>query len=114
MVPESGVVFPWEKAAINGDEMPRGLGFPEQMLFLELRLLYSQYHKGIIPDRDTAVREKKRLLDTYRILSSREKLGQEWAEQIRRTESARAAYRKDPSPENGMRLVLLLEGRNPQ
>ena len=112
MVPESGVTFPWEKAAMNGDELPDNLGYPEQVLFLELRMLYDQYRKGIIPDREQAVREKKRLLDEYRIYSYREKMGEEWVEQIRLTELARAEFRKNPTAENGMKLVLLLEGRN--
>lgn len=111
MVPESGVTFPWEKQAMNGDELPMDLGYADQVMFLSLRMLYEQYRKGIIPDREQAVREKKKLVDEYRMYKFREDLEKQWVEQIRITELARAEYRKNPTVENGMKLVLLLEGR---
>lgn len=107
----TGVVFPWEQAAIRGDEMPDGLSYPDQILFLGLRMLYAQKRAGII-NRDTAVVEKKKLLDEYRVYTFREKMGDEWVEQIRLTEIARAEYRKNRTLENADKLVLLIEGRN--
>lgn len=113
MVPESGVTFPWEKAAMNGDELPDDLGYADQVMYLSLRMLYATYRKGII-DREQAVREKKKLVDEYRMYKFRENLEKQWVEQIRLTELARAEYRKNPTEENGMKLVLLLEGRDLQ
>lgn len=114
MVPEpkntTGVTLPYEKAAMSGDEMPDGLKYPDQVLFLELRMLYDQVKRGII-SRDTAILEKKKLLDEYRIYKFNEQMGEEWTAQIKATELARAAYRKDRTLENADKLVALLEGR---
>lgn len=106
----SGVILPWEKAAIRGDEMPDGLSYPDQILFLCLRNLYAQKRAGII-DRAAAVREKNKLLDEYRVYQFREQMGEEWVEQIKLTEIARAEYRKNRTLENADKLVEIIEGR---
>ena len=62
----TGVIFPYENAAMRADELPDGLSMPDQMMFLNLREIYHQFHKGII-DRDRAVVEKRKLLNEYRI-----------------------------------------------
>ena len=67
MVPEpesTGVTLPYEKIAMAGGEMPDGLEYPDQILFLALRMLYDQFKKGIV-DKATATREKKQLLEEY-------------------------------------------------
>ena len=106
----TGIVLPWENAAIRGDEMPDGLEYPDQILFLQLRMLYSQKRQGII-DRDTAIREKKKLLDEYKLYQFRDSMEKEWVEIIKLTELARAEFRKEPTVENGMKLVQIIEGR---
>lgn len=111
MVSESGVVLPWEQQAIRGEEMPNGLEYPDQILFLCLRMLYAQKRAGII-DRETAVREKKKLLDEYRVYQYREKMGDEWVQVIKDTDIARSDFKKNPTVENGHRLVAAIEGRN--
>ena len=67
MVPEpkaTGVTFPYEQQAMNGAEMPEKLEYPDQILYLSLRMLYAQLKQGIV-DRPTAVREKKKLMQEY-------------------------------------------------
>ena len=56
--------LPYEKIAMAGGEMPKGLEYPDQILFLELRLLYDSYKRKLI-DRETATQEKVELLRTY-------------------------------------------------
>ena len=112
MADETGVVLPYEKDAMDGLEMPDGLSYPDQVLYLELRLLYRQYYKKVI-DRETAVREKKKMIKKYQDLKFREKMGDHWVEIIRLTECARAEYRKNPCPENAMKLIGIIEGRKP-
>ena len=58
MADETGIVLPWEKDAMAGLEMPDGLSYPDQILYLELRMLYHQYYQKII-GRETATKEKK-------------------------------------------------------
>ena len=110
MADETGIVFPWEKDAMAGSEMPDGLSYPDQVLYLELRLLYRQYYQKFI-DREAAVREKKKMIEQYKDLKFREKMGDHWVEIIRLTELATSEYRKNPCHENAMKLIKILEGR---
>ena len=110
MAEETGIVLPWEKDAMAGLEMPNGLSYPDQILYLSLRMLYRQYYQKII-ERDTATKEKKKLLDEYKIYQFREELEKQWVEIIRLTELARAEYRKNPCHENAMKLIDIIEGK---
>ena len=110
MADETGIILPWEKDAMAGLEMPDGLSYPDQILYLSLRMLYRQYYQKII-DRETATKEKKKLLDEYKIYQFREELEKQWVEIIRLTELARAEYRKKPCHENAMKLIDIIEGK---
>ena len=101
--------LPYEKEAMAGNEMPKGLEYPDQILFLELRLLYDSYKRKLI-DRETATREKVELLRTYESNKIADRMGKEWVDQIKRTELARSAYRKEKTIENADKLVSFLEG----
>lgn len=102
--------LPYEKIAMAGGEMPKGLEYPDQILFLELRLLYDSYKRKLI-DRDKATQEKVELLRTYETHKIVEKMGKEWVDQIKRTEVARVAYRKERTLENADQVVDCVEGR---
>ena len=101
--------LPYEKIAMAGGEMPNGLEYPDQILFLQLRLLYDSYKRKLI-DRDTATQEKVELLRTYEAHKIVDKMGKEWVDQIKRTELARAEYRKDKTIENADKLLACVEG----
>ena len=73
-------------------------------------MLYKQYFQKVI-DRETATKEKKKLLDEYKVYQFREELEKQWVEIIRLTELARADYRKDPRHENAMKLIEIIEGK---
>lgn len=98
-----------EMKAKNGDEMPDGLEYPDQVAYLCFRMLYAQLRQGII-DRDTAIREKKKLLKEYGQYKYVEQLGKDWVQIIKKTELARAEFRNNPTVENGNKLVLAIEG----
>ena len=102
--------LPYEKNAMAGGEMPKGLEYPDQILFLELRLLYDSYKRNLI-DRARATQEKVELLRVYEAHKIVDKMGKEWVEVIRLTELARADYRKNPCHENAMKLIEIIEGR---
>lgn len=110
MAEETGIVLPWEKDAMAGLEMPNGLSYPDQILYLELRMLYAQYFKKLI-DRERATNEKKKLLDEYRVYKFREEMGNHWVEVIRLTDIARCDYKKNRTLENADRLVEIIEGK---
>jgi hypothetical protein len=101
--------LPYEKVAMAGGEMPKGLEYPDQILFLELRLLYDSYKRKMI-DRETATREKVELLRTYEGHKVVDSMGKQWVEQIKKTELCRAEYRKNRTLENADRLLKSIEG----
>lgn len=101
--------LPYEKIAMSGGEMPTGLEYPDQILFLELRILYDSYKRKLI-DRETATREKVELLRTYEGHKAVESMGKLWVEQIKKTELLRAEYRKNRTLENADRLIKQIEG----
>ena len=104
--------LPYEKIAMAGGEMPRDMEYPDQILFMELRLLYDTYKRRLI-DRDSATQEKVELLRTYEAHKIVDKMGKEWVDQIKRTELARAEYRKNRTLENADRLLSCVEGGKP-
>ena len=106
----TGIVLPLEQSAIRGDELPDGLDYPDQVLYLSLRMLYAQKRLGII-DRDTAITEKKKLLDEYQAYKLNWSMADRWCDIIKLTELARAEFRKDPTMDNAWKLVNIIEGR---
>lgn len=106
----TGVTLPYEKQAMNGDDMPDGLPYYDQLLFQQLRLLYDQFKKGII-DRDTAQKEKRQMLSEYECYKIQWQMIDDVSDIIRRTELARADFRKKPTVENGWNLLNACEGR---
>jgi hypothetical protein len=101
--------LPYEKIAMAGGDMPKGLEYPDQILFLELRLLYDSYKRKMI-DREKATQEKVELLKTYEAHKIVDKMGKEWVDQIKLTELARAEYRKNKTIENADKLIACVEG----
>lgn len=102
--------LPYEKTAMAGGDMPEGMEYPDQILFLELRLLYDSYKRKLI-DRETATQEKVELLRVYEAHKIVDKMGKEWVYQIKRTELARAEYRKNKTIENADKLIDAIEGK---
>lgn len=101
--------LPYEKIAMADGEMPSGMEYPDQILFLSLRLLYNSYCRGMI-DRETATREKLELLNQYEANKIGESAVKECADLIKRTEVARANYRKNKTIELADKIVYCIEG----
>ncbi len=109
MAEKSLLELPYERIAMSGGEMPKGLEYPDQILFLELRLLYDSYKRKLI-DREAATQEKAELLRTYEAHKIVDRMGKEWVNQIKKTELARAEYRKNKTAENADRIIDFIEG----
>jgi hypothetical protein len=103
-------IIPYEQDAMLGKEMPKGMEYPDQILYLQLRMLYDTYKRGLI-DRETAKGEKAELLREYKAHKIVDDCGKEWVYTIKETELARAEYRKNPCHENAMKLIEIIEGR---
>ena len=101
--------FEYERQAMAGEEMPEGLRFAGQQYYLALRMLYHQYKSGVI-DRETASREKRRLLQTYNYDLMWEEIADGFIRQRKNSELARAEYRKNPCHENAVKIIESIEG----
>lgn len=108
--------FPYERAAMYGCEMPDGLDWVDQWMFLSLRLLYESNKKGVI-SREVGRVEKGKLAHQRSILEQkfkvRERLVANCAERTIRIESAANAYAKDRTLENADKLYKALYGMEP-
>lgn len=106
-------IYPYERAAMRGDEMPDGLDMVDQLNFLCLRQLYAQKRAGII-DRATGSAEKARLRyqrDLWeRKLMLQERVVQRSVEMLKGVEAGANAYARDRTIENADKLYRALYG----
>ena len=56
--------FAFERAAMNDEDMPRGLDIADACFYTALRIIYKAYHNGII-DRKTGTELKNQLTRSY-------------------------------------------------
>lgn len=105
--------FPWEQAAMRGDEMPDGLPLPDQMAYTAMRNIYDAYHKKTI-NRDTAAAEKRKVRKEYeqsvKEVNFQKKLAYFRSELSRKTEIASTDFRKNPTIEGAIRIVKIVDG----
>lgn len=101
--------LPYEKIAMAGGEMPDDLEWYDRQLFLMLRTLYWQYKNKIV-DRETASREKRKLLKDRDFCIFQDDFTKDIAKKIMETEAARQAYRKNRTLENADAIILAFEG----
>ena len=105
--------FPWEQAAMRGDEMPDGLPLPDQMAYTAMRNIYDAYHKKII-SRDVAAAEKRKVRKEYeqsvKEVNFQKKLAYFRSELSRKTEIASTDFRKNPTIEGAIRIVKIVDG----
>ena len=98
---------------MRGAELPDGLPLYDQMAYLSLRTLYHDYHEKRL-DRKTASAEKRRIVGAWdkakRTVEFERELAFSRARVIRDTDFAKAEVRRDPSPENAIRLCNVLDG----
>ena len=56
--------FPFERAAMNDEDMPSGLDIADACFYTALRIIYKAYHNGVI-DRKTGTELKNQLSIAY-------------------------------------------------
>lgn len=101
--------LPYERIAMAGGEMPDDLEWYDRQMFLMLRSLYWQFKQGIV-DRETASREKAKLLRDYDLKRFQQEFTANIAQTIMDTDDARAEYRKNRTLENADAIILAFEG----
>ena len=101
--------LPYEKYAQHGADMPSGLDFVDQTMFQALAHLYARYYDNAIT-REKAAAEKKALLREYRHNKFLWGIVDHSTEVTKRTELARAEYRKNRTLENADKLCAAIDG----
>ena len=105
--------FPWEQAAQRGAEPPDGLPLADMMAYTALRNIYGAYREKRV-DREQASREKRRLRREWEKAKEAEafagKLAAHHTRLIRAVERAVCDCRKEPTPENAVRLCDVIDG----
>lgn len=101
--------LPYERIAMAGGEMPDELEWYDRQMFLMLRTLYWQYKQGIV-DRETASREKVKMLRDYSLNKTQHESTADFAKTIMDTEKARREYRKSRTLENADAVIMAFEG----
>ena len=105
---EAAFLWSWEADAMADREMPEGLSLADQAAYTAIRNIYAAHRAGRL-SREAGAAEKRRVKRRYEREQDR-KLALHRAQVIRLTEQAATAVRKDPSPENALRLVDVLDG----
>ena len=89
--------------------MPEDLEWYDRQMFLQLRMLYHQFKTGIV-DRETASREKRKMLVDYDFQKFQCVLTKDMAKKIMDTDKARTEYRKNRTLENADAIIFAFEG----
>lgn len=107
------MVFDFEQAAMNGDELPGGLSQEEQLLFLSLRALYAQKRAGYI-SREQGSAEKRKLVAEFKRRESKAEFGRKCSDHSVRlwksVESAANEFAKTKNVEAAERMYRAIYG----
>jgi hypothetical protein len=101
--------LPYERIAMAGGEMPDNLEWYDRQIFLQLRMLYYQFKQGIV-DRETASREKRKLLKDRDFQLFQDNFTKDIAKKIMDTDAARSEYRRNRTLENADAIIFAFEG----
>lgn len=98
---------------MSGAELPDGLSLPDQMAYTALRNIYWSHRERRL-SREQAAFEKNKLRRAWEKAKSAEAFDRELTErhvwQIKAQEAAVCACRKNPTPENALRLCDVVDG----
>lgn len=97
-----------EDLAFQGAEMPKGLAFPEQLLFLRFRFLYA-YARQIQMDPAQGRREKEEIVTEYLGHLANHILYMGCNDLWKNTEAAANEIQKDPALYNNPKVRALME-----
>ena len=98
----------FEKDAMHGKPLPKGLDVADSCLYIALKNLYAMYRKGLISRKD-ASEEKKRLLQNWETDKSKiEFLNRESYELRNKIGEESEKYKYAPCIENADRLYAAL------
>lgn len=105
--------FPWERQAMNNEEMPDGLPLEEQLAYQAMAQLYGRYNKKMI-DRERGGTEKGKI--AHALICSKQradmsrKLAEHHAKLLKDLEGAASSYAKDRTLEAADRMYQVVYG----
>ena len=98
----------FEKDAMHGEPLPKGLDIADSCLYIALKNLYAMYRKNLISRKD-ATEEKKRLLQNWETDKSKiEFLNRESDELRNKIGTASEDYKNNPCIEFAVKLYVAL------
>ena len=103
------MVFEFEKRAMTGEPLPRGMDLADQTVYIALRYLYAQHRAGSL-SRDAASSEKREIVRAWEAAKRQCRLSAYSAEFFRAVEWYAADYRKHRTVEAADRLVDAVDG----
>lgn len=96
--------FPFERAAMNDEDMPSGLDIADAYFYAALRIIYKAYHNGVI-GRKTGTELKNKLARSYAIDKSKVEFLKRSALALNdRIKKASEAYKSNRTLENADEL----------
>ena len=96
--------FPFERAAMNDEDMPSGLDIADAYFYAALRIIYKAYHNGVI-GRKTGTELKNKLARSYAIDKSKVEFLKRSALALNdRIKKAAEAYKSNRTLENADEL----------
>lgn len=105
----TGITFPYEKDAMMMREMPDGIDFPDKVMYLSLRLLYSHFKNGMIGEQQ-AISEKRKLIKDYDLLRFEYDTSMRWVKCLHQLEASATDFRKNRTIENANKMLTALDG----
>ena len=98
----------FEKDAMHGEPLPKGLDVADSCLYIALKNLYSMYRQGLISRKDASEEKKRRLQNWTNDKSRIEFLNRESDELKNKIGEAAEKYKNAPCIENADRLYAAL------
>ena len=98
----------FEKDAMHGEPLPKGLDVADSCLYIALKNLYAMYRRGLISRKDASEEKKRRLQNWTNDKSRIEFLNRESDELKNKIGEAAEKYKNAPCIENADRLYAAL------
>jgi hypothetical protein len=102
------MVFDFEKQAMNGEPLPKGLDLADSLLYLGLKRIYADYKSGIISRKEGSEIKETLVYNHAKAKSELEFLSRRALELSERIQSAKKNYEKNRTIENADALCCAI------
>lgn len=106
------MVFDFEKQAMNGEPLPKGLDLADSLLYLGLKRTYADYKSGIISRKEGSEIKETLVYNHTKAKSELEFLSRRALELSERIQSAKQNYEKNRTLENADALYCAIYNKH--